>query len=168
VLEEDVVEDLHHLGLPEVPLEQAAAGERAGVELFDLPVALRVVVAGVEDRLAGQGLGRDLGEGLHRDADHDQVARLGGLSGRGRGGERAEFGDEFLQCLGTAGVAQDDPVPGGHAQPGHGAADHAAADDAYGCHERANPGSLLVIPGAAGAGRCSPSVASSVLLAQCC
>jgi hypothetical protein len=31
-------------------------------------------------------------------------------------------------------------IPGRHAEPGHGAADHAAADDAYRCHDRANPG----------------------------
>ncbi|MGH3257761.1 MAG: hypothetical protein ACRDOU_20615 [Streptosporangiaceae bacterium] len=38
----------------QVALEQAAAGERAGVEFGDLPVTLRVVVPGVQDRLAGQ------------------------------------------------------------------------------------------------------------------
>jgi uncharacterized damage-inducible protein DinB len=89
VPEVDVVEDFDHVRVRQVPLEQAAAGEREGVELFELPVALRVVVAGVQDQLARQGLGRDLGEGLHRDADHHQVACLGGLPGGGGGGERA-------------------------------------------------------------------------------
>jgi len=96
VLEVDVVEDLDDVRLGQVPLEQAAAGEGAGVELLDLPVALGIVVAGVQDRLAVQGLGRDVGERLHRDADHHQVARLGGLLRGAGGGERAEFGHQFL------------------------------------------------------------------------
>jgi AcrR family transcriptional regulator len=51
VLEEDVVEHLDHLGVGQVALQQAAAGQRAGVQLRDMPVALRVVVPGVQDRL---------------------------------------------------------------------------------------------------------------------
>jgi hypothetical protein len=38
-------------------------------------------------------------------------------------------------------------VPGGHAEPGHRAADHAAADDAYCRHDRPNPGFRPIIPG---------------------
>ena len=146
VLEEDVVEHLHHVGVRQVALQQPAAGDRADLQLFDVPVALGIVVAGVEDGLAGQRLDRNLGKGLHRDADHHEVARLGGLLGGAGGCERAEFGGEFGQCLRAAGVAHHDVVPGRHAQPGHRAADHPAANDAYGCHDRANPGNRLIIP----------------------
>ena len=120
----------------QVALEQAAARERADVDHLDLAIALRVVISGVQDRLARQRFGRDVADGLDRDADHHQVARLGGLPDGGGGGERAEFGHEILQRFRAAGVAQHHPVPGRHAEPGHGTADHPAADEANSRHAR--------------------------------
>ena len=112
-----------------------------------LPIALRVVVAGVQDDLGGQRLRRQVRVRLDRDRDHHDVARRGGLLGGGGGGQRPQLGDEVLQRLRPAGVAQHDVVAGRHAEPGHRSADHAAADDAHcHCHVPANPGSRLIIP----------------------
>ncbi len=146
VLEEDVVEHLDDLRTRQMALEQLAAGGRAGIQLRDVPVALGIVVTGVEDRLAGQRLDRDVAEGLHRDADQHEVAGLAGLLGGRGAGQRAQLGDQLLERLGAPGVAQHHLVPRGHAQPGYRAADQPAADNAHSCHDRANPGSGPIIP----------------------
>jgi predicted dehydrogenase len=168
VPEEDVVEHLDDLRIRQVALEQLAAGGHAGIQLRDVPVALGIVVPGVEDRLAGQRLDRDLAEGLHRDADHHQVAGLAGLLG-GRGpGERAELGDQLVERLGAAGVAQHYLVPGGHAEPGDRAADHPAADNAHSCHDRANPGPGPIIPSGGEPGRGVPGQARRIVPPALC
>ena len=100
----------------------------------DLPVALRVVVVGVDDDLAGERLDRHVAVGPQRDGHHHQVARLGRLGRRRGSGPRPQLVDQFLEGLRPARVAQHHVVPGGDGQPGHGAADMSAADQSNCCH----------------------------------
>ena len=60
----DVVERLDDMGLRCVALEQAAAGELAGVQFGDMAVALGVVVVGVDHCFAGHGSGGHRGDGV--------------------------------------------------------------------------------------------------------
>jgi hypothetical protein len=56
---QDVVERLHDPGLAQLPLQQPAAGDPAGAQVGDGAVAPRIVVARVDDDLAGQRRDRE-------------------------------------------------------------------------------------------------------------
>jgi len=70
----DAVERLHHVGLGQVPLPELADRRRLVVELGDAPVAVRVVVVGVDDDLLAQRPDRHVAVGLERDRHDDDVA----------------------------------------------------------------------------------------------
>ena len=112
----------------QVLLQQLAAGRQPAVQVRDLPVALRVVVGGIDDYPAGQRPGGHAAVGLQRDRDHDDVTGGGRLA------------DEVLQRRRAARVAHHDRMPGRHAEPGYRAADASAADKSHCCHDAATAG----------------------------
>ena len=63
--------------IPETALDQLAAGQCSAVQFGEVPVPLRIVVAGLEDDLPGERPGGDLPEGAKGDRDHNEVAAPG-------------------------------------------------------------------------------------------
>lgn len=109
--------------------KQLAGRRGVRVDLGEVPVALPVVVVGVDDHLTGQRLDRYLAVAAERDRHHHQVGYGTGFRRGGRTGVRAERFDETGQGLGSAGVAQHRAVAGVDRQPGQRAADVPAADE---------------------------------------
>jgi hypothetical protein len=92
----DVVEGLDHRAARQVSLHQLAGRGRLVVQLGDLPVSLRVVVARVDDDRAAEWLRRDLVDRGERDRDHDEIAGRGCLRGRPGARVRTELVGETL------------------------------------------------------------------------
>jgi hypothetical protein len=101
----------------------------AGVEFRDGAVARGIVVTGVEDRLAGQGLAGDRSDGANRDRHDDPVPGGCRLRGSGRTGPRPQFADEVGESLRRPRVAEHDVQAGADRQPGERAANVSAADE---------------------------------------
>lgn len=79
------------------------------VERRDASVPLRVVVAGVDDDLAGEEAGRQVLDLPERDRDGDEVGRSGIRCGPCCR-PFTEFEDELGEGLGSAGVRDDHVV----------------------------------------------------------
>ncbi len=131
---EDVVEHLDHRGAGQMALEQLAAGDLPRIQVGDVPVPRGIVVAGVEHGLVHHRPDRDVAKGGQRSGHHHQVAVFGRFAHVAGPGHGAELGDQILEGVRAAGVAQDHRVPGGHAEPGHRAADLPAADKSHRRH----------------------------------
>ena len=128
----DAVERLDHPGAGQVALHKFAGGQFDGIQLCDAPVALRVIVQGVDHSPAGQRFTGQLVIGVQRNGHHDEVTGLGRFGRCGRPGMLSEFRDEAAEGLGTARVAEDDVPAGGDGEAGQRASDHAAADESEG------------------------------------
>ena len=98
--EVDVVESLDDLGRRQVPLEELARGGRLVVQFRDVPVALRIVVVGVDDDLPGQRLDRHIPVSSQGNADDHEVGRLGRLPRRSGPGVGTQLLDQSRQRLG--------------------------------------------------------------------
>jgi hypothetical protein len=102
-----VVERLDHPRARQVAGDQLRGRRALVVELGDLAVALRVVVAGVDDDLAGQRLRGQLVDRLQRHGDDGEVAGSRGLLRRPRPGAAlrrrtvVDARDEVLEGLGA-------------------------------------------------------------------
>ena len=107
----DGVERLDDRRVREVACDPAAGG-RAALDVGDLAVAAGVVVAGVDDELAGELAGGQVGHGLERDRDDHEV----GVARRRRrlGGGRARLPRQTLAA--TAGRASSRPPRRGRAR----------------------------------------------------
>ena len=134
----NVVERLDHRRLPQVGLQQPAAGQLAGVQVGDVPIPSWVVVIGVDYGLADQRPHGHAVIGQERDGHHDQVACIGRFLRRRRARHQAELAGQLLECVRAARVTEHHRVPGRHGEPRDGAADHSAADEPHSCHNRPN------------------------------
>jgi hypothetical protein len=132
-------------------LQQLTDRRRLIVQLGDVPVALRVVVVGVDDHLSAQRLDRHLAVGLERDRHFDDVARSGGFGRSGRSCPRSELIHQTGQGLWAATVAEH-VVACIDREPGDGAADVSTADKSDGRHLRRKPCTGRPIPGSSSAG----------------
>ncbi len=127
-------------------LQQLGGRLRFGIELRKPAVALRIVVVGIDDDLAGERRHRNLAVVLQRNGDDDDVPCAGCFVG-GRGpGMRAELADEFRQRVGAAGIAHDDVVTGLDGEPRDLAADVPGADETDGAHGSIIPRFRIVWP----------------------
>src|SRR5262252_10950299 len=115
-------------------LQQLGGRRRLVVELRDVAVALRIIVVGIDDHLAGQGRDRYLSVVLQRHADDDNVACGGGLIGRSGASPWTELLYQIRQRVGSARVADHDIVSVRHGEPRNLTADVARSDQSDRCH----------------------------------
>src|SRR5829696_8904487 len=153
---EDVVERLDHMRLREMLLQQLTDRRRLVVQLRNVPVALRVVVVGVDDYLSAQRLDRHLAVGLERHRHYDDVARSGGFGRSGRSCPGSELIHQTGQGLWAATVAEHHVVACIDREPGDGAADASTADRSDGRHLRRKLCTGRPIPGSSSVGPYSP------------
>src|ERR671919_835551 len=88
------VERLDDAGTRQVALEQLARGGVVVVELFEVPVSLRVVVVRVDDDLAGHAVGGQLPEAAERHRDDDDFPEADRVRRRHRLRPLAELLDD--------------------------------------------------------------------------
>jgi len=94
-----------------------------------MAIALRVVVHRVDDDLPRDGVGRNVPIVLERNRDDDEVAESSGIRDAGSLRTLAQFGDQVLKRLRSAGIGDRDVVPGPGQVRGERRADVAGADD---------------------------------------
>ena len=145
--EVDVVEGLDDGRVRQSVLEVLRSRDLAVVELVDVAVTLPVVVGGVDDRLARQRFGGDVGQGAERDADDHDVAGLCGLGRGGGAGVGSECRDQRQQGAGFPRVGQDNLVATLDGETCDSCSDKAGADDSDCAHFRRNSCGWSGIPG---------------------
>jgi hypothetical protein len=99
-------------------------------DLADVPVALGVVVVGIDDDLAGRALHRNVCIGSERHGHDQHLAAERRICGRRGGRRRAELADELGKRLRPTGIRDDDVVTGAREQSRERAADVTRGDDA--------------------------------------
>jgi len=95
----DVIERLHHVSARQPGLQQLGAGRSVIVEGCDVSIAPCVVIVGVDDCLAYQGLGRDVADRLQRDRYDHKITGRGRFLGRSGTASWAHLGHELGQRL---------------------------------------------------------------------
>ena len=124
----DVIERLDDSRGRQVRLEQFGGRGRLVVELRYLPVALGVVVVGVDHDLPGERLDRHGPVMLERNGDDDDLADVCDLGDGGRARVSAEFANQRRQRLRSPRVAEDDLVAVQYGHAGDLAANVSSSD----------------------------------------